>query len=93
MLSPEREDQAGAAASLEEALGKEGHEVLIDDRDASPGVKFNDADLVGLPVQVVLGKKVAQGGADVKVRYTQERREVSLDALAQEVVRALADAP
>ena len=93
MLSPERDDQAGAAASLEEALAKEGHEVLVDDRDASPGVKFNDADLVGLPVQVVLGKKVAQGSADVKVRYSQERREVSLDALAQEVVRALADAP
>ena len=53
--------------------------MLFDDRDASPGVKFADADLVGVPVQVVVGAKgVARGVAERKVRVSDERDEIPL---------------
>ena len=57
-------------------------EVLVDDRKERPGVKFADADLMGMPYQVVLGKRgVANGMAEVKVRATGERVDVALDEL------------
>jgi len=93
VLSPDRSDQAEAAARFEQELAGGGLEVLFDEREASPGVKFNDADLIGLPVQVVFGKKVADGMADIKIRYSGERRDVAVDAAAGEVVRSLGEVP
>ena len=58
-------------------------EVLLDDRKERPGVKFADADLIGLPYQVILGKRgVKAGTAEVKVRQTGERVDVPLSELA-----------
>ncbi len=58
-------------------------EVLLDDRKERPGVKFADADLIGVPYRVILGKKgVAAGTAEVKVRETGERFDVPFDELA-----------
>ena len=58
-------------------------EVLLDDRKERPGVKFADADLIGIPYQVILGKRgVANGMAEVKVRETGERFDVPMDELA-----------
>ena len=58
-------------------------EVLLDDRRERPGVKFADADLIGIPYQVILGKRgVAAGVAEVKVRETGERVDVPLGELA-----------
>jgi prolyl-tRNA synthetase len=93
LVAPERTEQVEAAARLESELAGLGHEALLDDREASPGVKFNDADLVGLPVQVVVGKKLTEGKVDLKLRYTGERRDVPLESAAEEVQRALAEAP
>jgi prolyl-tRNA synthetase len=57
--------------------------VVYDDRDVSPGVKFADADLVGVPVQLVVGAKgVARGVVERKVRATGERDELPLDDAA-----------
>ncbi len=89
VVAPDRKDQAEAAGRLEEELARAGHECLVDDRDVSPGVKFNDADLVGLPVQAVIGKKLDRGVVDLKTRYTGERREVPVEAAAGELQRAL----
>ncbi|MDM8270963.1 proline--tRNA ligase [Thermophilibacter provencensis] len=58
-------------------------EVLLDDRKERPGVKFADADLIGIPYQVILGKRgVANGMAEVKARETGERFDVPLDEVA-----------
>ncbi|HET9731624.1 MAG TPA: proline--tRNA ligase [Acidimicrobiales bacterium] len=74
---------AAAADAVYEALTAAGVDVLYDDRDLSPGVKFADADLLGMPVQVVVGAKgLARGVAEVKVRRTGERSEVALDEVA-----------
>jgi prolyl-tRNA synthetase len=68
----------GAADSLHRALKEVGAEVLVDDREERPGVKFKDADLIGAPVQVIVGEKGLQNGIfEVKMRSTGEKKEVS----------------
>ena len=93
VVAPERSEQTEAATRLESELMDLGYEPLRDDREASPVVKFNDADLVGLPVQVVVGKKLADGKVDLKTRYNGERRDVSLESAVGEIERTLAEAP
>jgi prolyl-tRNA synthetase len=74
-----------AVASLEQA----GFEVLWDDRDESPGVKFADADLLGIPVRVTIGKKSAEAGtADVRARTKPDQKTVPILDLAKEVREA-----
>ena len=71
------------AERVVEELSAADLEVLLDDRKERPGVKFADADLIGIPYQVILGKRgVANGMAEVKVRETGERFEVPLDEVA-----------
>ncbi|HEX7125245.1 MAG TPA: proline--tRNA ligase [Thermodesulfobacteriota bacterium] len=68
-----------------------GHEVLIDDRDERPGGKFKDADLIGIPIRVVVSDKtLKQGAVEVKVRRTGEVRMVPLEQAVAEVGRLLA---
>jgi len=78
-----RGDQAekvvAEADRLYEALQSRGIDVLYDDRDTSPGVKFADADLLGMPVQLVVGAKgLGRGVVERKVRATGEREELAL---------------
>ncbi len=68
-------------------LADAGVETLIDDRDERPGVKFADADLIGYPIQVVIGKKgVTAGIAEIKIRATGERHEAPIEKAAEQVV-------
>jgi len=81
------------AASLAEQLTAAGLDVLLDDREGkvSPGVKFKDAELIGVPTIVTVGRGLADGLIEVKDRRTGERTEVALaDAVAH--LSALADA-
>jgi prolyl-tRNA synthetase len=58
-------------------------EVLFDDRDESPGVKFNDADLIGLPVRLTVSERaLSQGGIEMKLRRKPEKEIVPLDETA-----------
>lgn len=72
-----------ATTKLYEELTKEGYDVLFDDRlDASAGFKFNDADLMGMPVQIVVGEKnYKNGNVEIKNRRTGEKEVVALDKL------------
>ena len=77
-----------AAERIFDGLCAAGVDVLFDDRDASPGVKFADADLLGLPVRVTVGAKgVARGVAERRVRATGVEDEVALDAIVAELSR------
>ncbi len=72
---------AEAADALHDRLVAAGVDVLYDDRDVSPGVKFADADLLGVPVRLVVGSKgVARGIVEWRSRATGEEREAPLDA-------------
>ena len=76
---PGAEERAEEAAAVLDAAGLS---VLLDDRDARAGEKFADADLIGLPIRVTVGKKTLDDGAvDVRNRATGEERRVAIDAL------------
>ncbi|MCI0632332.1 MAG: proline--tRNA ligase [Actinobacteria bacterium] len=75
-------------------LAEAGVAVVIDDREETAGVKFADADLIGYPVQVTVGKRgVAAGTADLKLRPTGERSQVSLAEAARGAMDLLDQAP
>ena len=75
------------AHSLEEA----GISVLLDDRrDASPGVKFKDAELIGNPIIVIFGKALADGKVELRIRNGNIKREVALDSILSEVTSIVA---
>jgi prolyl-tRNA synthetase len=84
-LNPDVAAVNAAAESLYTGLREAGVEVFYDDRDERPGVKLNDADLIGFPVRVVVGKKgVAQGQAELSLRRDRTKIPVPLgDALAK----------
>jgi prolyl-tRNA synthetase len=88
------EETAGALYSQ---LQQAGFEVLFDDRDESPGVKFNDADLIGLPLRITVSKRsLESGGAEVKLRHEKERQLVplaELEGFVRERLQALAGNP
>jgi prolyl-tRNA synthetase len=87
-LGPEPELRK-AAEEIVEALAREGVEVLYDDRDERAGVKFKDADLVGIPIRIAVGKKGLAGGqAEWKLRSSKQVELVPLG----EVARKAADA-
>jgi prolyl-tRNA synthetase len=76
------------SAEIVAGLEAEGLSVLYDDREkVSPGVKFKDSELIGIPTIVVVGKSLANGVVENKDRRTGERREVPVDDVFAEVVR------
>lgn len=78
------------AEKIARELVEAGVEVVFDDRDERPGVKFADADLIGWPLQLVVGKKgIAAGVVEVKVRATGERAEVPLNEAVAYMVDAV----
>ena len=74
------------ANKIYEELTIAGFEVLFDDRDESPGVKFNDGDLIGIPVQIIAGvKNVKNGNVEFKPRATGERDIIPIDTVVDKV--------
>ncbi|MGO1987764.1 proline--tRNA ligase, partial [Mammaliicoccus vitulinus] len=79
-INPKKDEQKELAEQLYGQL-KNQYDVLYDDRKESAGVKFNDADLIGLPVRVMVGKKAGEGIVEVKRRDNSESQEVHIDEL------------
>jgi prolyl-tRNA synthetase len=65
-------------------------DVLLDDRDERPGVKFKDADLVGIPYRINVGKKLAEGQVEVFTRSTSTKVDVAVDAVVRYIEKKLA---
>ena len=87
----------GKGPALEEAeklyaeLRGRGVEVLLDDRVENPGVKFNDADLIGIPVRLNVGERsLKKGVIELKIRKEEERHEVPVDQIVDRVVAEIA---
>jgi prolyl-tRNA synthetase len=77
------EEAREVAERIYEELESEGLDVLYDDRDASPGQKFADAELLGCPLRLTIGKRgVEAGEVEVQVRRGQEKRSLPLDGAA-----------
>ncbi len=84
------EEQLALAYDIEKKLENLGVEVMVDDRDERPGVKFNDADLLGIPVRITVGKLAGEGKVEYKLRREDEHEVMTADeAIAK--AKALVD--
>ncbi len=89
-----KDDAARAGAeSIATQLDTQGIEVLFDDRKASPGVKFKDSELIGVPLVVVIGRGWADGKVEIRDRFTGESRELDIDSAVEEIVKAVRHTP
>jgi prolyl-tRNA synthetase len=89
-VNPKNDEQRHLADELYEKLQNDGYEVLYDDRQERPGVKFADSDLIGIPVRITVGKRAGEGIVEIKVRQTGETMEVHVSELNQTIQRLLA---
>lgn len=79
-INPKKDEQLELGDQLYKELQQQ-YDVLYDDRKDRAGVKFNDADLIGLPIRIVVGKNANEGIVEVKVRQTGESEEVHINDL------------
>ncbi len=90
-VKPGDEAQDAVSQKIYDALTKAGVEVIWDDRNERPGVKFKDADLIGIPVRITVGKLAGEGIVEYKRRRDADKREIGVEeaiASAIEIVNA-----
>lgn len=85
IVNTKKSEQTSLAKTVEQQLIKEGFSVLVDDRKQRPGVKFAEADLLGIPVRIVIGKKAADNIVEVKLRNQSEAIEVAQNDLVDTI--------
>jgi prolyl-tRNA synthetase len=83
------ESVKSTAEDIAKRLEGAGFDVILDDRDERPGVKFKDADLVGIPFRITVGKKVTEGTVEVVLRSTLEIRDVRITAVVEHLEELL----
>lgn len=79
------EEQMDAGEVLYNRLQEAGFDILMDDRKERAGVKFNDADLIGLPVRITVGKKIGEGIVEYKLRTSDEVLELTMDEVIEKL--------
>lgn len=86
LVKPGDETQAKVAEDIYKQLCTAGVEVMLDDRDERPGVKFKDADLLGIPVRITVGRGAADGVVEYKLRRDVEKEELPVaEAIAKAI--------
>ena len=86
-VNANRPEQMEAAAKLYQELSSRGMEVIVDDRDERAGVKFKDADLIGIPVRITIGpRSLQENKAEVKKRWEKQSSLVDLEAVTDAVI-------
>jgi len=91
VINTKIELQSTSGEQLYQALTKDGIEVILDDRDERAGVKFNDMDLIGVPLRITVGKTIDQGKVEVKFRNEKEIQLVDLDQVVSFVKKYLSE--
>ncbi|HSN66257.1 MAG TPA: His/Gly/Thr/Pro-type tRNA ligase C-terminal domain-containing protein, partial [Fusibacter sp.] len=79
------EQQVNAGFEIYETLKKSGVEVLIDDRNERAGVKFADADLIGIPIRVTVGKGIDDGLVEFSLRSDREKTEIAIADVIEKI--------
>ena len=79
LVKPKDETQSKLAEDIYQRLLTAGVEAVIDDRDERPGVKFKDADLLGFPIRITVGKRAGEGIVEYKLRRDSEKTEISVE--------------
>ena len=85
LMTPKDETQTKVANDLYEKLNSLGIETILDDRDERPGVKFNDAELIGIPYRITVGKKASENIVEFKTRTSDEVLELSIDDVIEKL--------
>ncbi len=86
VLRADDAETLAAAERVYDALAADGIEVLLDDREERPGVKFADAELIGIPYRVTIGPRgVSEGKAELTTRSDSSVEEIPMDAIAARV--------
>jgi prolyl-tRNA synthetase len=80
-----QDDLRGAGEKLYDDLQRTGLDVLLDDRDERAGVKFKDADLIGIPYRITIGKKVADGLVELYDRGAKQSEDVKIAGVVERV--------
>ena len=93
LLRPDDLDQQRHAEGYLRELESNGVDCLLDDRDVRPGIKFKDAELIGFPLRITLGRKLAQGEVEIFQRTSRESCTVSVDSAIDTVLWMLDDYP
>jgi len=88
-VSIKNEHQIGLARQLYEQLQHMGIDVLLDDRDERPGVKFKDADLMGIPFRIIIGKDAEQGVVEYSERRTLQKESIQVDEALERIRQRL----
>ena len=89
-MSMEEKDIKETTENLYHSLQKNGIDVIMDDRKVSPGVKFKDGDLLGIPLRIVVGKSLKEGKIELKLRREEKTELVKVEDILKKVVAELA---
>lgn len=87
LVKPKDEEQAKHAEEIYQSLLVAGVEAVIDDRDERPGVKFKDADLLGFPIRITVGKRAGEGIVEYKLRRDSEKSELSVAEAIENAIK------
>lgn len=93
VVRPDDPPQLQAGEDLYHGLRKAGIDCLLDDRDERPGVKFADAELVGMPLRITVGKKLQEGKVELFTRHDKKSQDVAAAFAVQETLRVLDSYP
>ena len=87
LVKPKDEEQAKVAEEIYQSLLVAGVEAVIDDRDERPGVKFKDADLLGFPIRITVGKRAGEGIVEYKLRRDSDKTEISVSEAIEKAIK------
>lgn len=90
-IDMKNEEQSKVANEIYDQLTKEHIEVIFDNREERPGVKFKDMDLIGIPLRITVGKKVSDNIVELKERNKKEQTDIAIDAVVKKVVEIVKD--
>lgn len=85
IINTKREEQKALGEKIYKELKEEGLEVLLDDRNESAGVKFNDRDLIGIPIRITVGKKAGENLVEYSLRQEKDRIEIPVEDLGEKI--------
>ena len=85
VINPKDEVQSKIGEELYSKLNSLGIDTLIDDREERAGVKFNDIDLIGIPIRITVGRKASENIVELKLRTENEAKEVNVENIEEEI--------
>ena len=90
-IDMKNDEQTAIAEQLYQELLKNNIEVIYDNRDERPGVKFKDMDLIGIPLRITIGKKITDNLVELKERRNKEQSDIKIDEVVEKVKQIIKD--